>query len=159
MLASGCAGLMPVPPPPPTYQHVDMMRFDRVDDNVFRSSQPSADEWHKLVDGFHVASVMKLNRGGEPAPQGVKVIYEPLDPLAAISQATIDRILDEIEKAPKPVLIHCTHGEDRTGLIVALYKIKHGLPVNDAYADMVRHRFHPYTGLWDAWLRATGWDK
>jgi hypothetical protein len=159
LAAWGCAGLIPTPPPPPTYQGFAMDRFDKVDDQVFRSSQPSAAEWRDLVAKYHIQSVMKLNVGGEPAPPGVQVIREPLDPLRDPSDATIARILDEIDKAPKPLLIHCTHGEDRTGLIVALYKIRHKeMSVDEAYVDMVRHRFHPYDGLWSVWMRASGWN-
>jgi len=28
-----------------------------------------------------------------------------------------------IKNAPKPILIHCKHGSDRTGVIVAMYRI------------------------------------
>lgn len=48
------------------------------------------------------------------------------------------------------VLVHCLHGEDRTGIVVAAYRILiQGWSVNQATAEMYKFGFHrfPY-GLW-----------
>jgi hypothetical protein len=157
LLVVGCAGYMPVPPPRPPLDGRTLARFDRVAEGVYRSSQPSGGELAWLQNDYGVKSVLKLNYGFDYAPPGVTVYSHPLDPLLLPSAGEIERILDEIDAAAKPILIHCTHGEDRTGLIVALYKIRHGEPIDNAYADMVRHGFHPYRGLWLYWLKAAGW--
>ena len=40
---------------------------------------------------------------------------------------------------PKPVLIHCRHGSDRTGLIVALYRILYqNWTKEDALEEMLK---------------------
>jgi len=81
-------------------------------------------------------------------------LYGPITP----SVETIRKILQDIDDATKPVLIHCTHGEDRTGLIVALYKFCKGTATpEEAFKDMVAHGFHPYRGLWNSWVRDVGW--
>jgi protein tyrosine phosphatase (PTP) superfamily phosphohydrolase (DUF442 family) len=38
-----------------------------------------------------------------------------------VSDEDMDKILSTIEHAPKPVLIHCKNGADRSGLVGALY--------------------------------------
>jgi undecaprenyl-diphosphatase len=38
-----------------------------------------------------------------------------------VSEQEIETILDSLQRAPKPILIHCNGGADRTGLISALY--------------------------------------
>ncbi len=157
-LASGCAAMMPTPPAPPPLDGNGPPRLQRVDGALFRSGQPSRADLERLVQRHGVRAVLKLNRGHDDAPAGVRVIEEPLDPLREPPPERIARILDEIDRAPKPLLVHCTHGEDRTGLIVALYRIRRGATVEEAYADMVRHGFHPYRGVWRAWLRAAGWN-
>lgn len=52
----------------------------------------------------------------------------PLNSLAAVSDQDAKRIqaIIEIMDDPKqqPVYIHCAHGADRTGLVVALYRVK-----------------------------------
>lgn len=45
-------------------------------------------------------------------------------PLSAIDEITVPRmneIIRTLREAPKPVLIHCLAGSDRTGLVSALY--------------------------------------
>jgi protein tyrosine/serine phosphatase len=73
------------------------------------------------------------------------------------TDSDLQAVLQALKECPKPVLVHCTHGEDRTGLVVALYRMQHGDSPELAYADMVRHGFHPYAGVWQAWLRRAGW--
>jgi protein tyrosine/serine phosphatase len=157
LLVVGCAAYMPVPPPRPPLDGRKLARFDRVAEGVYRSSQPSGEELASLQHDYGLNSVLKLNLGVDRAPNGVTVYAHPLDPLVPPSAGEIERILEEIDAAAKPILIHCTHGEDHTGLVVALYKIRHGEPIDNAYVDMVRHGFHPYRGLWRYWLKAAGW--
>ena len=38
-----------------------------------------------------------------------------------VSDAEMEQIIAVMEKAPKPVLIHCKNGADRSGLVAALY--------------------------------------
>ncbi|HTG33910.1 MAG TPA: tyrosine-protein phosphatase [Thermoanaerobaculia bacterium] len=157
---SGCSVIYPTPPVKnfELLNHKSMDRFDQVDDDVYRSSQPSMDQLKTLVDDHHINTIIKLNTGSEPTLPGVKLfryrLYGPITP----SAATIKDILTAIDHAEKPVLIHCSHGEDRTGLIVALYQVCKGMTPEDAYKDMVAHGFHPYRGLWNAWVRDVGWN-
>jgi protein-tyrosine phosphatase len=50
-------------------------------------------------------------------------------------------------------LVHCTHGQDRTGLIVGMYRVLHeGWTKERAYAEMRAHHFHPaLLGVYHAW--------
>ena len=41
----------------------------------------------------------------------------------SVEDENIMDALKVLRDAPKPVLIHCRHGADRTGLIVAMYRV------------------------------------
>jgi len=46
--------------------------------------------------------------------------------------------------------VHCLHGQDRTGLIVALYKMRQGVPKKVAEKEMLDNGFHKSLhGLWE----------
>ena len=149
LLALACASAIPV-------SGKKLVRFDRVAEGVYRSSQPSDDDLIALQHDYGLKSVIKLNHGVDHAPVGV-TIAPSAQCLGDAQQQQIDQILDEIDAAAKPILIHCTAGQDRTGLVVALYKIRHGEPVAQAYADMVQHGFRPWPGLWRYWRKAAHW--
>lgn len=155
----GCGHRYPTPPPIPPLDGIALERFDRVDADLYRSAQPSLADLRLLGERFGIRTVLKLNRGDDDAPPGMTVIERPLRPLHTPSHDDLEEILEAIEHAEKPVLVHCSHGEDRTGLVVALYRMRRGASVDVAYADMMRRGFHPYRGLWNAWLRESGWGR
>ena len=157
LLGSGCASFYPTPPDVAHLDGFPLPRFDRVEAGVYRSAQPSGAQLQRLLVQYGIRTVVKLNTGSDAAPAGVTVLHHPLNVLKEPSAAELEAILDAIEQSPKPVLIHCTHGEDRTGLVVALYRMRRGTSTDLAYADMVRHGFHPYSGIWRAWLHRSGW--
>jgi protein tyrosine/serine phosphatase len=152
---AGCAGLHRKPPS--TLDDFPLRRFDRVDAQLYRSGQPSREQLRELSARYGIRTVLKLNAGSDDAPPEVKVLHFPLNVLLAPQQAELEAILTAIEKSPKPLLVHCTHGEDRTGLIVALYRLRRGTAETVAYADMLQHGFHPYYGVKNAWQRRAEW--
>lgn len=157
---SGCAGYYPTPPPPRSLDGVAMRRLDRVDEQLYRGSQPSRAQFDELVKRYGIRTVIKLNpnsEGRDQLPDGVTLVQHPLSAVIVPDPGEVRAILDAIDAAAKPVYVHCQHGEDRTGLIVALYRIRHGARVEDAYLDMMLHAFHPYRGVWGAWIREVGW--
>ncbi len=46
----------------------------------------------------------------------------PLSSKRLVTSEQIEEVLDIVRKAPKPLLIHCKSGADRTGLVAALYR-------------------------------------
>jgi len=67
-------------------------------------------------------------RFGEAAEaHGFGMVYTnvPMRGLGRPTDAQVDRVLALIESLPPPVLVHCQHGCDRTGTIIACYRIRH----------------------------------
>jgi len=158
---SGCT-LNSAPPPAASLETADriegLRRFDLVAKDIYRGSQPDAGQLQKIIAAHGVKTVIKLNSGSEPDVPGVNVIRHYFNAWITPSAEEIQGILKDIDKAEKPVFIHCTYGEDRTGLIVGLYKVRYlKVSTEDAYRDMSAHGFHPYPGVWKAWVRDNGW--
>jgi hypothetical protein len=62
---------------------------------------------------------------------GITVYSQPLSSLSKVSRAeaqSIQKILqlmNDAENQQVPIYVHCAHGVDRTGLVVALYELKY----------------------------------
>jgi hypothetical protein len=158
----------------------------RVDDNVYRSGQIStAEGWDSiatLAAGRRV-HVLKLNfdsegtddlalaRGFEVEvfaiePQGDQDYWNDLvgaftAPDAAIV-ARADALLAQAATHPGDLyLVHCTHGQDRTGYIIGRYRVlRDGWTKVRAYREMLARNFHPELhGLHEAWEQFNGKAK
>jgi protein tyrosine/serine phosphatase len=73
----------------------------------------------------------------------MRFINIPLSSLDRISDES-NRKIDEVlafmnDKKNQPIYIHCEHGKDRTGLLIALYKVKYeGISPAAAYEDWMK---------------------
>jgi len=55
-------------------------------------------------------------------------LLAPLDSLDPLSTAEMQRVIQVLRilrnpQTPRPIYVHCAHGVDRTGLVVALYRV------------------------------------
>ena len=68
-----------------------------------------------------------------------------------ITQAAED--LASLADQKSPVYVHCLHGQDRTGIVIAEYRVLHDhLTPADACHEMLTHGFHPVLrDLHEAW--------
>ena len=76
---------------------------------------------------------------------GLKFVNIPLDVFNCPSDRAIKQFLQVIERADnRPVFVHCLHGQDRTGCLIAIYRIeKMGWSADQAYAEMLALGFRP----------------
>jgi protein-tyrosine phosphatase len=65
-----------------------------------------------------------------------------------LSESQMRDILDLIEKSPKPILIHCRAGADRTGLVSALYLASHGYAEQDIRSQLSARFGHVPWAIW-----------
>lgn len=100
-------------------------------------------EWlHEDVDAFN---------GAAPTESGQREIeyFRVIDwePMVVIAPSTVDdrvaRFIAITRSQPKPIYVHCRAGRNRTGVMVAAYRIFNGMPIEDAIAEMGR-----YQGEW-----------
>ena len=109
-----------------------ILNFGKVTETIYRGAQPDTNGMASL-QRLGVKMIINLRMPGdgwkeeESLAQAQGIIYTNV-PLRGIGRPTDDQIntvLKLIESVQGPVFIHCQHGCDRTGTIVACYRIKH----------------------------------
>lgn len=80
--------------------------------------------------------------------ESVTYFHRPLSDLTAPSELQLQVIITQARHwlmCGKSVLIHCLHGEDRTGIVIAAYRIKYqGWKLSDALTEMFNLGFHKF---------------
>ena len=110
----------------------DIANFSQVNDELYRGAQPDLKAMQQLKV-LGVKSVINLQMTnyvwkGEPAAAAAgSMVYTniPFAPLSAPTDAQITSVLAAISSMPKPVFVHCQYGCDRTGMVIACYRIQH----------------------------------
>lgn len=102
----------------------DVDNFHKVSDVLYRSGQPSRYDFF-VLEKQGIKTVLNLRYHHEDdIPQEVKLQAKHLPMNAgSLTKKEIVDALHVIRDSPKPVLVHCWHGSDRTGAICAAYKI------------------------------------
>jgi protein tyrosine phosphatase (PTP) superfamily phosphohydrolase (DUF442 family) len=99
--------------------------FFRVDTNLFRSEQPGKSDIPALK-AMDVKTVLSLRHYHKDSKEfekaGIRMLHYKMD-AGSVSVSNLVAVLKMIQEAPKPVLVHCLHGSDRTGFIVAGYRM------------------------------------
>jgi len=132
---------------------VPIRNFHKVNDWLYRGGQPGSDGVRALVQ-LGVRTVISLRwgkRGVETErisveAAGMKFVNIRLNYWNLPSQAILDEFLSLLnDPEQRPIFIHCLHGADRTGLLIAIYRIaKDGWTVENAYAEMKQYGFHRF---------------
>ncbi|MBC7539736.1 MAG: tyrosine-protein phosphatase [Bacteriovorax sp.] len=145
-----------------------IINFSKVNDVIYRGARLTSIEAVQYLKSLNIKSVINLQGGdlesdigviipwAEPGERpeviaqekaaslslGLGFVNIPLNSLEPITKAE-DREIDDTlafmnNKDNQPVFIHCEHGADRTGLLVALYRVKfEGANVESARAEWI----------------------
>ncbi len=129
-----------------------LLNFGRVNGAFYRGAQPDESGIASL-QRLGVRTIINLRLsddtwvGEEASAQahGLAYVSVPLRGLSAPTDAQVAQVLTFIESLPPPVFIHCEHGADRTGLIVACYRMRHdGWSVARAFAEAKSYGFSAF---------------
>jgi len=139
--------------------HAVLRRFWRnyheIGPGIHRSNHPTEARFRKYAtEGLK--TVVNL-RGASMAPQyqlekllceelGIELIDISMAGTIAPPRETLLTLLDTFETAPRPMLIHCKSGADRTGLASALYKLSIGNSVQSALKEFSLRYVHLKNG-------------
>jgi len=150
-LVCGCATLSPAP-----MVH-GLPNFAQVCPGVYRGGQPADEGWDYLY-GVGVSNVIKLDTTEEGSDLGAlqRGMVVHCHPITLLEQLVTGPDLVEMDAALREICpgtyIHCLHGEDRTGLLVGLYRLQQGWTKEQASREMLQHGYHTaLMGLTDYW--------
>ncbi len=119
----------------------------RVTPNIYRGAQPLPEGYATLKKmGVRTVINLRTTSSEKKAVEsaGMKSVEVPLSVLSDVNPKAVDSIID-IMKDPsnQPVYVHCRQGQDRTGIIVAAYRMKvNGWSFADAEAEMQSFGFN-----------------
>ena len=138
----------------------DICNFHQVDADLYRGARPRPSAYAKLVLlGIRTiinleeseyaerekAAIKELN-GDLKREQRINFISFPIDQIeiaaTGVPHEGLQDLFHQIKKAQKPIFIHCYHGKDRTGAIVALYRMRRReKSYDEAYTEANHYRF------------------
>jgi protein tyrosine/serine phosphatase len=127
--------------------------LNRVDKNFYRSAQPEASGFQALAKDPGIKTVVSLRAFHTDKilleGTGIKLIRVPIFTWH-IETEDVVRALASIRKAETkgPVLLHCQHGADRTGLITAMYRILYQSWTKAAAIDEMQNGQFGYHAVW-----------
>jgi protein tyrosine/serine phosphatase len=129
----------------PLLYALQIPNFKQVHEYMYRGGRPSADDLKELKK-MGIKTILNLENDRYPLSQEKKVaealnfnfISIPTASFLKPKDEKVNRILAILDDSENyPIFIHCTHGRDRTGLMIGLYRVENEdwQPVK-AYAEM-----------------------
>ena len=124
---------------------------------LYRSGQPNAAAIEDYSRRYGLRTIVNL-RGAKPGKPwydnevatarrlGITHIDFAMSSRRELKQAEAARLLAMLESAPKPILIHCEAGADRTSLVSALY-LAHAAKADEESAEGQISLFFGHIGL------------
>jgi protein tyrosine phosphatase (PTP) superfamily phosphohydrolase (DUF442 family) len=123
----------------------------RIEDGLYRAAQPTAAGFADL-SGLGVHSVLDVAGGaGDDAlvpKDSIRLFHVPMSAWGLHDDLVLSALRVMADPGNRPLLIHCQHGADRTGAMVALYRVVvQGWSKADAIREMNEGGYH-HSFLW-----------
>jgi tyrosine-protein phosphatase SIW14 len=127
---------------------ISIKNFGRVNDNYYRGSQPSADQFEDLKR-LGVKTIIDLRKdrveqaSGWARAAGLQYINIPLTTKKAATEDQTSEFLKLVnDPANQPVYVHCKGGRHRTGQMTAIFRITNdGWTSDQVYKEMKKYDF------------------
>jgi protein tyrosine/serine phosphatase len=150
-LAAACGGTDIPDSGDATSADVTTPPIELVSPGIYRGPRPSQATLsqlrsmgvHTVLDLEDTQSAIDAERGWT-AQLGLTFISEPMSGFWSPNDSEVNQIEQIMaDTARRPIFVHCQHGQDRTGLIVGLYRVfsEHWTPAA-AYQEMLAKGFH-----------------
>ena len=122
----------------------------RIEDGFYRAAQPTATGFQELAK-LGVRYVLDVSGGADKALVGegsLKLFHVPMSAFGLRDDRVLEALRIMADPQNRPLLIHCRQGADRTGAMVALYRVVvQGWSPEKAVLEMNRGGYH-HSSLW-----------
>ena len=108
--------------------------FHKINEKVYRGAQPSDEGWQTLAR-LGIKTVIDLRRPDEHGTEaeaaavraaGMRYVNIPMKGIVAPTDAQVSKVLALFDSPEAgPVFVHCRRGADRTGTVIACYRMSH----------------------------------
>lgn len=105
--------------------------FHEVAPGVWRSNQPSPARLRAIHAKLGLKAVLNLRGPSNKSfhlfeeevcrDLGIRLVDQPLSATKAPTKERLEGLVAQLQSLPKPLLLHCKSGADRTGLAAAIY--------------------------------------
>ncbi|SRR6266571_4081827 len=150
------AAFVHLPPATQVSEHIygtmpGLANVGRVAPGVLRGAQPEAAGYATLKKmGVRTVINLRTSMSEKKAVEaaGMRSIEVPLEMSTDHIKEKVDRVVTLMaDPANQPVFVHCRHGQDRTGIVVAAYRMRvEGWSLAEAEAEMQAFGFN------DVWV-------
>ena len=150
--AANCREVSVQPPPAPVTPR-GIANFGQVSPTLFRGGQPSAEGFRELKQlGVEMVVSFRHERGEnalerrEVEAQGMRFVNLPWHAWETPADHDVRSFLSLLATNPNTkVFVHCQQGRDRTGAMVALYRVAvdHWCPAS-AVSEMKAYHYHHF---------------
>jgi protein tyrosine/serine phosphatase len=109
-----------------------ILNYGKISERLYRGAQPDSGGIKnlkrlgvKLIVNLRMPGECWKEEAAEAQANGILYTNFPMSGLGRPNEAQVHQILALVDSSPDPVFVHCLHGCDRTGTIVACYRIQH----------------------------------
>jgi len=103
-----------------------------VADELYRSAQPTETQIAEYKTGYGIQTIINLRGENSGSPWydkevetakklGIELINFRMSAKEDLTHEQVSALIHILENAKKPILVHCMHGADRSGLAAAFY--------------------------------------
>lgn len=102
----------------------NLKNFHQVAPLIYRSAQPYH-QGFKALEQYSIKSVLDLrlfHKDMPLVPNTLKIYQVPLF-ASVLNHTNMIKATNILANTKQPILVHCLHGSDRTGAVIALYRM------------------------------------
>lgn len=139
--------------------------FAKVDEGVYRSGRPLSTDYKALAAEYKIKNVISLetytfnkdylkNERVAVLAAGMNYHNISISPVGSFDEKKVMQAYMLMHTLERPILVHCLRGSERTGVVIATYRIlENKWSFKDAFTEMDKYGFSPFFKGWKQELR------